>query len=584
MKLGRSGSQSEGLRALIAATLTLVLSVPLATDLRAAVVVQQEPGGRHRVLVVPLNCRELDRRFGDKVAEVVRKELEEFSTHAPIEKREYERALKRYEVKEEELNPIKSRQLANLMGAQVAFVGSCVAAGGAYDLQAGFISVATGDEVKVPQMSISDKGDDSVDRVARASIAAFQEQVRFERARQFCADYVGSSQPENALRNCNEALAINSSSVPTLLNKGLAFRQLFEGEQAGTNGWADSAVVYFEKVLEIDPGRREALSQAAYILSQVGNAERASELYKQYLELDPANVPVRLKVADDMAKVGYMAEAIEIIQAGLQYVENDVTLLQFLGDYALNYSSEDSSYVDIALESYEKILELKGEETDQRIIMNALAAYTAANRTAEAIAFAEKALESASDNPRLWSLYADALGRSERHSDAAAAMDRVIELDPAYQNALLKRGSFKLQAGDKAGATADFNQAISSGNSSQDDVYLLFYRQAIEARNANQFREALGYFEDASNFAPAGKKTEVEFWWAYTNYQLGERIADNDDANLSQLQSAQSYFQSAQTHFARAGGYHQQIPALQDATGKWLLNIEARIKQIQRGS
>jgi tetratricopeptide (TPR) repeat protein len=567
----------------LAATLMFGLSLSVADTTQAAAVVQQEPGGRFRVLVAPLDCRDQDRRFGEKVAKEVSARLEDFSTHAPIPDKEFKRALKRYEVKEEELNAIKARQLANLMGAQVVYWGACSGAGTSWDVEAGFIDVTTGDQVSAPAIKGADKSDDSIQRVAEISISTFEEQVRFVRARQFCADYVGSQQPENALRNCNEALEINPKSVHTLLNKGLAFRQLFETEEVGgTNGWADSAVVYFQRVLEQDPGRREALQNAAYMYSQMGDAGKASELYRQYLELDPGNVPIRLKVANDLAQVGLMREAIDIIQAGQEYAENDVNLLQFLGDYALRYSAEDSSYVDVALEAYEKVLEVKGEETDIRIIENALAAYTAAGRTDEAIVFAERALESHSDSPRLWSLYADALSRADRFTDASAAMDQVLELDPAYANGYLKRAQFKLQAGDQDGAAADVNSAIQSGISTEEDAFRLFFTQAINARNSGSMSQALPYFESAARFAPAKNKQEVEFWWGYTNYQLGERLAEPEDQGLSQLQRAERYFQAAQQHFRRAGNVRAEVPQLLDGADRWLLNVEARIKQIQR--
>jgi tetratricopeptide (TPR) repeat protein len=582
MKFGTTNSAVARWGALAALALIVGLSSSLAPEAHAVAVAQQEPGGRFRVLVVPLNCRELDKKFGEKVARAIGSKLEDFSTHAPIEEKEYKRALKRYEIKQEDLNQIKARQLANLMGAQVVYYGSCSRSGTGYEVDAGFIDVKTGDEVKVPALTIADKNNGSVAQVAEASISAFQEQVRFVRARQFCAEYVGSQQPENALRNCNEALEINPSSGHALFNKGMAFRQLFENGSNGADGWADSAVVYFQKVLDLDPGHRDALQNLAYIYSQLGEAEKASERYKEYLELDPGNVPVRLKVAYDLAQAGLMAEAIDIIKAGLEYAEEDVDLLQSLGDYALRYSSEDSSYVDIALGAYERVLEIKGEETDQSIIENALAAYTRANRTAEAIAFAEKALQSFSDSPRLWSLYADALGRVERYADASAAMDSALELDPSYPNGYLKRGQFKLQNDDEAGAIADFRLAIESGSSTQEDVYRLFYSAAHGARNDKDYSTAIAHFEHAAQFAPADKKADVEFWWAYTYYQLGERLATPESASVGQLRRAQSDFQAALQHFKRAGNVRKEIPQLKDATEKWLLNVEARIKQLTR--
>ncbi len=569
-----------GFRLIASLAVVSVLTVATAPDARAAA--QQEPGGRFRVLVVPMESSALDKKFGEKVAKAISERLEDFSTHVPIPEKEFKRALKQYEVKPEELNPIRARQLANLMGAQVVYFGTLKGSASQFSVDGVFISVKTGDEVAVPAVNIGDKSDASVERVAGAAIAAFDKQVKFGRAVTFCADYVGSQQPENALRNCNEALEINSGSIPALFNKGLAFRQLFEG-QTGTDGWADSAVTYFDRVLDSQPGHREALQNKAYLLSQMGLGQESSEVYRQYLELDPGNVPVRLKVAYDLAQVELMREAIEIIQDGLNYVEEDVDLLQSLGDYSLRYSSEDSTYVNTALGAYEKVLELKGEDTDQSIIENALAAYNRAGRTQEAVSFAEKALESFADSPRLWSLYADALGRAERNADASAAMDKVLQLEPTYPNGYLKRGQFKLQAGDESGGLADFNRAIESGGSSPEDVFKLFFSQAIQLRNSGNLSGAVSYFERALQFAPANQKPEVEFWWGYSYYQLGEGLATPENASIQQLQRAQANFQAAMQHFNRAGSVRKEVPQLKDASERWLLNVEARIKQLSRG-
>ena len=581
MKLSSASRIGSAPRVLAALALSAILSLPLANATRAAT--PQEPGGRFRVLVVPMESSALDKRFGGKVADEIADRLEGFSTHTPIAEKEYKRALKQYEVKEDELDLIKARQLANLMGAQVVFYGTLATTGGSFKAEGTFISVRSGDELKVPAVMIGDRSDASVKKIADAAIAAFQKQVDFGRAVAFCADYVGSQQPENALRNCNDALEINPSSVPALFNKGLAFRQLFENATAGTNGWADSAVTYFQKVLEVQPGYRDAMQNAAYIYSQSGNAEKANELYKQYLELDPGNVPVRLKVAYDLAQAGLMPQAIDIIQAGLEYAEEDVDLLQSLGDYSLRYSTEDSSYVDIALKAYEKVLDVKGEETDQSIIENTLAAYTRANRTQEAVAFAERALETQADNAKLWSLYADALGRLERYSDASTAMDKVIQIDPAYSNGYLKRGQFKLQGGDEAGGLADFNLAIQSGSSTGDDVFKLFWGEAHSARNKKDYGQAVRYFDRASQYAPANQRQELSFWWGYTYYQLGEQQAQPDDASCAQLKRAQSNFQAANQQLDRAGNVRPEVNNFKDAAGKWLLNVEARIKRAKCG-
>ena len=574
----------------MAAVLVVVgLFSPLIAKAEAAVSMQQA-GGRFKVLVVPLDSKALDKKFGKKVAEALSELIDELPTHKSISEKEFSRALKKYDVNREDLNAIRARQLANLMGAQVVYYGTVVRNGALYAVESTFIDVQTGDEVAVPEVPVADKSDESVEKVTTAAIAAFGEQVRFVRARAFCAEYVASQQPDNALRNCNEALAINPQSVPALFNKGLAFRQLFENETEGTDGWADSAVAYFSAVREVRPGHKDALQNEAYIRSRNGEAELASELYEQFLELDPTNVPVRLKVAYDLAQVGLMAEAIAIIDEGLELDSDNFDLLQSQGDYSLRFASEIEAedpdraavYVDKAVIAYEKVLELKGEETDLAIIENTMAAYTKADRSQEAVAFAQRALAAHSDSPRLWSLYADALARLDRYSDASQAMDSALALDESYHNGYLKRGQFKLRNGDEAGALADFDLAISSGTSTEADVFNLFWGEAHNARSGGNQREAAKNFERSARYADASQKAEVEFWWAYSYYQLGEQIASDESASVNQLERAHSAFQKAGTHFARAGSVRKEVPQLKDATGKWLMNIEARIKRAQR--
>lgn len=584
MKFGSSGN-ADRIWGSLAALALLAGSTPCLTP--AAHALAQEPGGRFQVLVVPLESEALDDDFGEDVAKAIRDRLEDFTTHRPIAENEFKRALKRYEVRRQDLNAIRARQLANLMGAQVVFWGAVQRAGSAYEVDAKFIVVKSGDEVAVPKVTVTSDRNEEVNKVAEAVIDAFGKQVQFVRSLQFCGEYVSSSQPDNAIRNCNEALEINPRSVEGLYNKALAFRQKYEnGEEGGTNGWADSAIVYFERVLENDPGRRPAMLNLAWLFTQIGNADRASDLYKQYLELDPGNVPVRLQVAYDLAQAGLMPEAIEIIQAGLEFAENDTTLLQSLGDYSLQYSGEDSTYIDVAIEAYERVLELKGAQTDLSVIENVIAANNRAGRPADAVQFAERALESRSDSPRLWSLYADALAQLNRYNDAAAAMDSVVALDATYGHAFLRRGRFKLKAGNEQAAMADLRQAIETGTSTEQDVFNLLWSEAIATRNnANNPRryvESLPLFEKAAQFAPADQRQEVHFWWGYTHYQLGEQLADPQDVGINQLQQAKANFEAAIRNFDQAGNVRREVAQLRDGADKWMLNVDARIKQLQR--
>jgi hypothetical protein len=132
-------------------------------------------------------------------------------------------------------------------------------------------------------------------------------------------------------------------------------------------------------------------------------------------------------------------------------------------------------------------------------------------------------------------------------------------------------------------ALGDFRHAIESGSSTPQDVFRLFWAEAHTAREQRDLASAAKYFSNASEFAQEGEQQrEVQFWWGYTFYQLGEGIAERENVGLDQLRQAQNYFQSAQKHFQRAGDVRQEAAQLRDGTDKWLLNLEARIKRATR--
>ncbi len=303
---------------------------------------------RYRVLVVPMQSGALDKKFGEEVAKAIRERLNHFSTHAPISEREFRRALKQYEVKQDELNAVKSRQLANLMGARVAYYGELVPAGSGFEATGVFISVMTGDEVQVPPITVRKKSDASVQAIADAAIAAFEKAVRLGRAVTFCADYVSRDQPENALRNCNEALAMKSGSIPVLFNKALAFRQLLERDN-GARAWGDSALYYFEKVLDLQPDHFDAVRNVAYLLELRGDSAQSRALYRRFLEGNPADVPVRLRVAYDLVApvclpsppssecLDRMKEAVALLEEGLEYTPYSADLRESLGEFRNQY-------------------------------------------------------------------------------------------------------------------------------------------------------------------------------------------------------------------------------------------------------
>ncbi|MEJ2343609.1 MAG: hypothetical protein P8Y10_15590, partial [Gemmatimonadales bacterium] len=205
---------------------------------------------------------------------------------------------------------------------------------------------------------------------------------------------------------------------------------------------------------------------------KLGNTETAMEHYLEFLNFKPGAEDVRLTVAYNLGQAEAYAEAIALLQEGIAEDSTSVALWKYLGDMALKQATEsgesgesataqtsgvvDEAAARVAVDAYEHLLVLQGDSIEVGTLKNTIAAYMALDEIDAAIDFSDRALKQVPDSASLWSVRADALARAQRFSDAIEAMNQVIALDPAYPNAQLRRGMFKLRAGDESGAVSDF--------------------------------------------------------------------------------------------------------------------------------
>ncbi len=102
--------------------LTLVAA---ALVLAPAAQVQAQDMGRFRVLIP--NFEPLDganKKFGERAAKELRELINSLATHQPIEEKEIKSNLKRFKMDMDELDCIRTRQLASQINAQVALCAS----------------------------------------------------------------------------------------------------------------------------------------------------------------------------------------------------------------------------------------------------------------------------------------------------------------------------------------------------------------------------------------------------------------------------------------------------------------------------
>ena len=567
-------------------------------------------GGRWKVLVVPLKTEKLNARFGERVADLVISGLKDFQTHTAIPKAELRKACKQYGVKCEELNAITSRQMAAQLKAQVVMFGTVAPDGSGYRAEASFTDVKTGEEIKVPPVQVSDRN--QAEKVAAAIVSSFEDAVNFQRAKTFCQQYVGSNQPENALENCDRALAISPRSTVALYYKGAAFRQLAENNPESAEMYQDSAMAYYQAVLDVQPGHKDALQALAYVHAKRGNAERAFELYRQFLELDPNNATVRLAVAHDLASGGLAFQAVETLNEGLQLDSTQIDLWQYRGDLSLRLANDASTladsaqklraqgraaqadslarlaaraetYADTAIAAYSRVYVTRGAEADTTLVTNLLAAYSQAGQLDQALAFGERATRTHGQSASVWSQYAVALSKAKRHADAAAAMSRVIELNPDYGNAYVRRGIYQYYAGNEAAAHADFRQAIQRGEVTSDALannlfsegYQAFSRQKDLDRAQKLYQAAVEYCRDPR------RCSEIHFFWGYALYVTASELDERED--LPSIRRALDLFEKAKPHVEKGKAARSaDAQKILENLDVFIFREQQRIRQAQR--
>ena len=545
-----------------------LLSVALVLGPAAS---QAQEMGRFRVLIPNFEPLEgADKKFGEEAAKELRELINTLATHQSIEKKEIEQNLKRFKMKMDELDCIRTRQLASQIDAQVALCASYTeVADKQFVVNASFWDIAGGEEFQIEQAEGTRKEEQIPAQAMFDQFDRYVQQIRFA---QFCGEYAQSQQWDNALRNCDQALEINPNAVGTRYQKA---RILYDSDRYA------EALVELEGVLELNQFHEDALQLAGYISASEGQDDQARAYYEQYLELNPSNAAVRMRIAYDLAQAGDPVGAMQFIQVGLDVDPENADLWEQYGGFAFSaaleiqqtsgvgaengggVAPEAVEYFRQAIEAYEKVFAVKGSETPVGHLRNIIAAYVQLEDMENAITMAERALETHSQEDALWSIYADALQRTERLDEAIAALDRVKEINPSYPNVSLRQGNWLIQAGRVQDAVAVLREAV-AGDSDQADVAarLIFADAYANGVQKNRYAYAITGISAAKQLPDLGSMmtSQLNFWHAYSLYQGG--VQEQEPQTLATAQATLPKFQQALSLFAEAEEYAASQPSI----------------------
>lgn len=549
---------------------------------------------RYRVMVtnlMPLN--DADDDFGKDLAEELRDLINQFATHQPVDEKEIRDAADRFDIDMEDLDCVRSLQLASQINANVVFCGTYTEDKDAdtFSLQ-GVQFAAPGGPAFMIEDKTWHKDDDEV--AAQEISGEFATYVDQLRAAQFCGDFYQSKDWEGAERNCTSALEMNPDNSQV---RFVYANVLFQTERL------EEAYQETLQVIEADPLHEGALQLAGYVAANLELNDEAREHYSAYLALNPGDARVRMQIAYDLAQAGDVEGAMLLTEEGLAIEPDNVELLLRHAAFATRaaqdltaaappgepLSARTAELYRKAMGSYETVYGVQGDEMEVAHLLAMTAGYTELEQLDDAINVATRALETHGDNASLWSRYADVLKRADRVEEAIAALDEVEARDPDFANVKARQGSWLLETGSEEEALTYLQEAVEKGEQTADAMANLLFASAhtkgVTPKDWNYALRLIGFAKAFESEVGDNVKGQLDFWHGYTLFN--QALEQERPQTLETAQQTLPKFQQAARFFAlpRVGAYAEAngIGALQqfrDATQQY---IEIQEAIIQRG-
>ncbi|MFW6078203.1 MAG: hypothetical protein ACODAE_01190 [Gemmatimonadota bacterium] len=553
---------SRGLTLALATGLALVLALVPVAEAAA-----QQATGRFRVVLPRMERQgDVDGGFDEDVIEDLRELIDELPTHAPVDEDEFEDTLDQFDVDENDLNCVYSRQIAIQMGAQLVMCGT-VAETETDDqvrVSVRFVMAESGDEFEVPTFTASE---DDPEEAASRVFSTFQgtvDQIRFTGA---CWEYINNQAYEDALRACGEAIDLNDTSARALYGRAYALFMLGEnareGEEETTEGQIaeapaetmtseardlyEQSLEGLQRVLELQPQHDDALKTAGLAAAHLEQRQLAREYFTEYLDLNPGDIAVRLRNAIDLANAGDPEGALRLAEEGLAEVsaEENLELVKYAGHFALRSAQQivaesggsngdeeiDPEAVERfeqALDYYGQVFDLEGEESDVIMLRNMIATLTELGRDDEAAELATDILAAVSDDASLWSTYARVLNGLGRIDDALAALDSVEAIDSEYPNVRQRKAMYMVRADRIEEARPLLDEAIEAGDLQSDvaarNIFAFGYNEKYQD---DLHDEALEVFEVAAEYAESEMTVGmINYFTGYLLYLRGRQLQE----------------------------------------------------------
>jgi tetratricopeptide (TPR) repeat protein len=568
---------------------TVLFALPLLGS--TAVEAQQTVSSRFRVLIPdfrPMNGE--NKGFGEKLADKLRDQISELNTHTAVSEKDIKNALKRFDLKMENLTCVQARQLAAQTNYEVVLCAVYAGTKERWEIQdIKFVDSNTGEEFLVDPITSVDKMEE---QAASQIVDLFKLFVEQTRVAVFCVDYAQSQQWDSSLENCDRALELNPNANSVRYARANVLRQTERFEES---------LEEVQRLLEQDPFHENALLLGGFVAINLGDEELAREYYRQYLELDPTNATVRMRVAYDLAQEGDPLGAMEIIDEGIALDPENINYYEQVGNFAFagaervraeaqldggeELTPEVADLYRKAIGAYERVFDAKGGETLVTQLRNVAAAHLQLGDAAASAEFSSRALELHAEEASLWDIYARALKEDGQVDEAVAALGTIEGIDPDWPNLHLRMGNWLIEVGRVEEAVPVLKGAVEKGSSADMAANMIFSfahsnYAAPAQKNWGRFISMVALAKEFEVTKEA--REQFDFWHAYALYYRGMDLGAAE--TVESANRTLPIFQQALRLFRESKGHADRTPSINyqtfvEAVGTYIEIQEAIIKR-----